>query len=90
VRVRVEVTEEDIRRGKRNTCTRCPVARALRRSGVISPSVYHSRAIFGRNGQWWGGDLPQKVTDFICAFDDREPVKPFSFVISVPAKAVRR
>lgn len=93
MRLRVSVTAEDIRLGKRNDCDRCPAARALRRAGITRGWV----------GNYWIGetvgglgmslcDSPIKVRKFIRAFDSfgRKKVKPFSFTINVPREAVRK
>lgn len=82
--ITVEVTQEDIDKG---TCVdpwTCAIALALNRAaGTSSCSVGLSDATV--EGVDWV--LPAEVGEFITAFDQREPVKPFTFVISerVPA-----
>jgi len=78
--MKITVTAEDIKRGKRHSCERCPVALAI------------SRVLRIRGRVWVDGDsceapsgqrasLPKKVRDFVAAFDDLESVRPFSFVM---------
>lgn len=79
--MRIEVTQEDIDRGKRGNSCECPVARAVKRAigdgGVfvqhehISTRTHYFRA-------------PREVRNFITAFDYPIPgftILPFAFDI---------
>lgn len=72
----INVTKEDIDNATFDT-TNCPVAKAISRVVKCCVGCGHFTA------SWGGGnhacDLPEQVTNFIKAFDSREPVKPFSF-----------
>ena len=76
----VEVTQEDIDRGCKNSNSHCPIGLALQRMGYKHVSV----------GQriWLGADFPEFVAPtptppaackFIEDFDSGKEVKPFSF-----------
>lgn len=80
-KITVEVTADDIRHGQRGTCDRCAVARAVCRTFRCEPDVI---AIDGDwlifvNTPYLCIDLPQTVRDFIDAFDNEQPVQPFTF-----------
>lgn len=78
--MRVDVTQEDIDRGKRNSCCFCPVARAIRRAMTLDVgevSVDGRFVIIRCRGVY---SLPQAVQDFVKLFDNFETcVEPFSF-----------
>ncbi len=84
-RIKVNVTAQDISRGKRADCERCPIAIALRRICV---------------GDFWVGDeifcadirikTPPKPLKFIAQFDAYRVVKPFTFTLNVPDEWVRK
>lgn len=80
----ISVTQEDIDKGRPNSCGSCPIALAVRRStGLLNASVSQSRIIS------WGGykprldvETPAQAVDFIELFDSNEPVKPFTFELN--------
>lgn len=74
--MRVEVTAEDIAKGRRSSCSRCPIARALKRAGFADVSVYNYEFWHGENGE---ARLPRSAQAFIRRFDDKKPVTPFVF-----------
>lgn len=86
-KTKVEVTATDIKRAlafKKKTgfssSRNCPVALAIQRAakkGTVS--VCQGSAIL--EGKIIS--LPEKVNAFICRFDFGQPVKPFSFTLSV-------
>ena len=74
--MKIIVTQEDIDRGEPTECGRCPVARAIKRAtGRKRLKVWTAMVIISQKRF----SLSQRVTDFIYAFDNAEPVKPFSF-----------
>ncbi len=84
-KVLVEVTQEDIDKGRRYKGGRrgefCPVARALRR-GTTSNRVtvgFVRATVQGRLIE-----LPLPAIVFIEMFDRDKPVSPFSFEIELP------
>jgi hypothetical protein len=77
--LRIDVTAQDITGALRRVCGSCPVARALRRcSGEEHVLVGVCRGIVGLAAV----DLPIEAQQFIAAFDDGEPVQPFTFEVS--------
>lgn len=80
----VDVTQDDIDNGEPVNGNHCAVALALIRA---TGDPYVSCGI--ATASWYvGGDvkyvcLPTKATDFIDAFDEGEPVEPFSFEVEV-------
>ena len=79
----VNVTQEDIQRGKRAETNACPVAMAIKQTigplwcvSVIPNNVYFYRGIAEENRL-----LPQEATEFIETFDAGNIVAPFSFEI---------
>jgi hypothetical protein len=85
-RVRVEVTAEDIARGRSCANGSCPIARAARR--VLGCPVSVGSCSIAGKGKGWVTSLPRKARDFIRAFDDIDgalrPVKPFAFTLRIP------
>lgn len=73
--MRIDVTQDDIDAGIRIDCTHCPIALAVRRlipyANVGCYTVYAD--------EMPDYVLPQPAIDFIRAFDNKRPVKPFSF-----------
>jgi len=75
---KITVTERDIKKGKRQTATRCPIALAIQRTFPgLRVSVNTEEARIGGTHY----NLPDKATAFITEFDfSSHPVlKPFSF-----------
>lgn len=90
----VEVTKADIRQGKKNHCTTCPVALAMRRTvrdlGLPDTTVVS----VGVNTAWLYEEdedehvkpgaanykFPDDAFRFICAFDRGHDVLPFTFM----------
>lgn len=76
----IHVTQDDISRGLKNDCCRCPIALAIepfgRRLFVNEYSISYDRF------EEYGIELPKIAVQFIEDFDDYKPVKPFSFNLS--------
>lgn len=90
VRFKVEVTEQDIRDGKRSDCARCPVAKAIARL----PGVYHVEVGKTSVGISFVTDpdphsideneLPPEARQFVRWFDRYDDrARPFSFELDV-------
>lgn len=84
-KVTVEVTQEDIDNSIWIHRTRCPVALAIARALGLQPG-----SVGVSIGQWCSPglryrDLPDAAHSWYRAFDNGQPVKPFSFEIEVPA-----
>jgi hypothetical protein len=88
----IQVTDEDIANGVRNSCIACPIAIAIKR--LVPPNIYVSVAEdieFWRFGQETGtvALLPAEAGDFIAEFDTTDAdqdytsgFKPFQFHLS--------
>lgn len=77
----VNVTQEDIDKGKKGSCSQCPVALAGIRS--VGKSFYVGPTMFAFRFNWIA-ELPKCVVDFIERFDSGQPVQPFTFDIEIP------
>lgn len=88
MKVRVDVTEQDIIQGIRNNTHFCPIARAVSRVTRFSSSdlyVQHTRVMFCfTDAIEQATELPMKAQDFIRLFDAYKPVSPFSFDLEIP------
>jgi hypothetical protein len=86
MKLKIEVTAEDIQNGMPGWCGKCPVALAVRRAlggfvkrevasvGVSYAAVYVDSRIHM---------LPSDARMFVQNFDEGEPVEPFDFEIEV-------
>jgi hypothetical protein len=86
--VRIEVTEEDIDRGKPEDRCACPVARAVRRAVGIPTSVAMDKIVVDYATPWqteiW---TPDEVSIFVELFDIGGAVEPFAFELEFDAQA---
>lgn len=81
----IEVTEEDIREGKRCDCDECPVALAWSRAAGCQWDVGTKSAGPTDTGAWAHRvPLPPVAATFVRMFDDDLYVKPFSFTVDIP------
>lgn len=74
----VKVTKRDITSGTKFRADMCPVALALKRSGISDPHV-------GMKNVWnrqYRAKLPSEAVSFIHTFDRGGGVAPFSFTLS--------
>jgi hypothetical protein len=85
--IKVNVTEEHIRRGKKGECSLCPIALALQ------DQVPYSMVSVGCNkmtyypdpelrGHWMVAETPEKVSEAILDFDADGKMTPFSFTVT--------
>lgn len=83
-RVRIEVTENDIRHGIRGSVNHCPVALAVRREGydasvgVSLVSIYQGSRVVAH------AELPPEVRRWVRDYDWKQPVGPISFDLELP------
>jgi hypothetical protein len=88
--LKIEVTKEDIRRGCKNKVSRCPIARAIRRTGAKEIRVnggYVHVATFKLNGQLYFVGKNRKVQEFVTNFDSdyedkRKKIEPMSITLN--------
>jgi hypothetical protein len=79
--VRIDVTADDIRRGRRDDALACPVALALDRATGEPWGVDPKIMIEATYGRMAG--TPPEVASFVCDFDAGREVAPFSFDLEV-------
>ncbi len=78
----IHVTQAHIDAGAREDCRECPVALAIHEATgctceVLPWTIYTDRGKF---------KLPRAVFEFIEAFDNKQPVQPFSFEVDIPVE----
>ena len=86
----VEVTAEDIAKGKREDCESCPIACALLRAAGTPRAFIDGNEMAA--GDWDGVfplveqrvPVPPDAAGFIADFDDGRLVKPFTFTVELP------
>lgn len=87
----VNVTQNDIKRGKRMNCFQCPVSRATRRALkrnkvdtdlVSSAPLYIMATEVSSFRSEFKARTPDIVVSFMAEFDNGEPVYPFSFKLT--------
>lgn len=80
MKLRVRVTADHIRNGRRTECRVCPIALAIHDADPRFPNAL----VGGRSVKLNGRDvlLPLVARRFIFHFDCCDPVSPFEFVIS--------
>lgn len=78
--IRVNVTQEDIDSGHKNSCSRCPVALAV---GRIFPNNEMMDVVecirVGYKGSYTEYAITKQTNRFINDFDNGEKVSPFKF-----------
>jgi hypothetical protein len=78
----IQVTQQDIDRGKRGDDCWCPVALAINRWSGRNSSVDVDTVVIGIDTADGKPDeflTPPKIAEFIRRFDNGEPVEPFEF-----------
>lgn len=94
MRLTIDVTENDIRMGRKENEAHCPVARAAKRAlrekkvKGYTVTVPDPNYILLDDAKGWEGirvPLPAKAQKFISTFDTegKKAVKPFTFTINV-------
>lgn len=81
--MKIEVTAEDIARGKRGNACHCPIALAAERAGMRHVKVDLDSIGEKFTGGCWGrwSYLPVDACEFVDRFDKGLPVEPFAFEI---------
>lgn len=79
--MKINVTAEHIRKGKKDDCYFCPIALAIAEKVKTSAEVFTTQV---RIYKYEVYDLPKSATTFISRFDKRggkKTAKPFSFIL---------
>ena len=89
MRLTVQVTQDDIDAGVRDSCSRCPVAFALQRLANVRFAIvnkHHATVVFGNDLQATVNEDARSEDLFrrIHRFDLHGRMEPFSFSINVP------
>jgi hypothetical protein len=87
--MRIIVTKEDIAGGRRSDPEDCPVARALRRAGIVHFGVTGMAVMIPGERQHASVLLPGDVQEWIMDFDWGSPVKPLEFELALPEEQPR-
>lgn len=78
--VEIDVTQEDIERGMKMSCTQCPIALAVKRRTGLKDNVFVGPEEVYINDARYA--LPGKATTFVENFDRAQDVKPQKFVLT--------
>ena len=89
----INILKRDIAAGKAKNCRKCPIALVINR--ILAPQyrceVNCDSTIFisaditpGLRPLCVYSPLPDEAADFIAAFDDGKPVRPFWFTLEIP------
>jgi len=91
MKVKVNVTQRDIKAGCKVNATCCPIARAINRllRGGHSSSVCQFGGHIYETGPVAEIVIPKKAAAFMDAFDKPAPVRPFTFTLDLPAKVLK-
>ena len=85
-RMKIRVTREHIRRGRRCDSTECPLALAMREAGLYEPAVSKDVCYWGssyNDPQPYGtARLPDQAQAFINRFDEDLTGEPFEFELN--------
>lgn len=74
--MKINVKQDDIKRGTRFTPTICPIALAIKRATRRKVSAGCGWIVFA-NGEYY--NTPHEVRLFMDRYDSRLPVEPFTF-----------
>lgn len=79
--MKITVTQDDIAAGVRDSCFKCPIARAVNRAFGIDNAVVGPREVshYRGNRKLWQFPLPPEARQFITRFDHGLPVAPMEF-----------
>lgn len=88
MKVRIEVTQEDIDRGTPGSVHSCAVQRAVQRH--VNVPVWAGPNNIGVTAMGFA-NTPEAVREWIFAFDhDRRGVQPMSFDLEIPDELVKK
>jgi hypothetical protein len=87
MKIKIEVTQDDINKGERGNARFCPIARACSRiiPNSSKPSIAGGRWNYVNvNNIERRFNVPDFVNDFINDYDLNNPVTPIEFDIDIP------
>jgi hypothetical protein len=84
----IDVTQDEIDEGQPGNPFTCPIALAINRRFPCAYAEVCSTSIdFDLDGVCHRFNVSREVRHFISDFDEREPVRPFTFVLELEAAA---
>ena len=87
MKLKINVTAKDIENGQKCSASCCPIALSLKRKGLFNSSVGSvgttTTSFIYEEIEYHRVPLPLTARQFIHAFDDGIPVKPFSFTLEL-------
>lgn len=88
--MKISVTAEHIKKGKRQHCSLCPIALAMIDAGIEDPYVHTNVVLTGIDYESRGYfTLSPAAKRFISRFDCGRAVEPFEFELSPKEEPVR-
>lgn len=90
MKVKIEITKSDIKKGKKQQIDSCPIALAIKRKLKARNICVSDGVAFNLEGNEYWVDLPNKASYFIDNFDDGLKVKPFSFIMTADIQPADR
>ena len=90
MRIKYQVTSEDIAHGEAEDTETCAIALSLTRTlgPGFAPSVYTDKVTVGIAGFRRDVSLSRAAQRFVARFDANKPVKPQDFIIEIPDNIV--
>ncbi len=99
VRKRAHITARDIEHGVRGLCKECPGALAINR--ILAKNWFTRVGSYGLelvnvNDQdegvleVCGVEVPDRLRNFVTAYDARKPVAPVTFTLDIPERTARK
>jgi hypothetical protein len=86
MKLKIDVTEEDIKNGAAGSPGSCPIALACKKAGkplmIGEREAYASMSDLDQEGA--GAVLPLEARQFVFRFDSGAFVSPFSFELEIP------
>jgi len=84
MKVEIEVTQDDIEKGRKNSSSSCAVALAVKRQGYVHPYVDGENIMFScpDTDKRFTSNCTKRVTHWIGNFDEDKRVKPFRFTLN--------
>lgn len=97
MKIKINVTQKDIKEGKPCEGRKCPVARAIRRHIESNLSVdVQDELIIETSKKAYTFKVPPEVNNFISIYDCRvfgdyetSHTKPFSFILNIPKRFLK-
>lgn len=87
--MKISVSDEDIRNGRRNSRSECPVGLAIKRNGILHCCVTAAAVVVRDQHQRVTALLlPDPVRSWVEDFHQAKPVKPIHFELGLPVPAV--